>query len=316
MRQSRSSGTVGAPPGNRWRYPEQGKPARAYLCRSRAFQFLTRPAGSCRRKGKWPRRLHRRRTLGANCPAALGAVFEVTAFDGWSLRSPAKTALETRRGWESTSEARPHSMRCPDIGRNWGRKSRHWKTRQRPSREKLRRSAGAKRRTKQAVRSSRTHGLRSFLAGCAAVGGIGAVGEWSPSIRSLFLFARAPENEDEKTGGTNRAAEAAVDAWQRRPGSQPRPDVQEGRPATAPTRAAEAQARGQRAEHQPARPSAVLAPSRVQRRGVQARRVREPCEGEAGVADRAKGWDGLYPLSLVILSCGVQEGRPFFLFWV
>jgi len=37
------------------------------------------------------------------------------------------------------------------------------------------------------------------------------VGEWSPSIRSLFLFARAPENEDEKTGGTNRAAEAAVD---------------------------------------------------------------------------------------------------------
>lgn len=34
-----------------------------------AFQFLTRPAGSCRRKGKWPRRLHRRRTLGANCPA-------------------------------------------------------------------------------------------------------------------------------------------------------------------------------------------------------------------------------------------------------
>ena len=37
-----------------------------------AFQFLTRPAGSCRRKGKWPRRLHRRRTLGANCPAVLG----------------------------------------------------------------------------------------------------------------------------------------------------------------------------------------------------------------------------------------------------
>ena len=34
-------------------------------------------------------------------------------------------------------------------------------------------------------------------------------GEWSPSIRSLFLFARAPENEDEKTGGTSRAATAA-----------------------------------------------------------------------------------------------------------
>jgi hypothetical protein len=34
-------------------------------------------------------------------------------------------------------------------------------------------------------------------------------GEWSPSIRSLFLFARVPENEDEKTGGTNRAASLA-----------------------------------------------------------------------------------------------------------
>ena len=49
----------------------------------------------------------------------------------------------------------------------------------------------------------------SWLA-AAAAGGIRAVGEWSPPIRSLFLFARAPENEDEKTGGTNRAARAAV----------------------------------------------------------------------------------------------------------
>ena len=61
-----------------------------------------------------------------------------------------------------------------------------------------------------------TCGFRSESHACAlswlAVprSGIGAVGEWSPSIRSLFLFARAPENEDEKTGGTNRAAIAAV----------------------------------------------------------------------------------------------------------
>ena len=47
----------------------------------------------------------------------LGAVFEVTAFDGWSLRSTAKTALETWPGWKSTSEERPHSMTV----------SRHWK---------------------------------------------------------------------------------------------------------------------------------------------------------------------------------------------
>lgn len=58
-------------------------------------------------------------------------------------------------------------------------------------------------------RPDRTDCALSWLA-AAAGGGIGAVGEWSPSIRSLFLFARAPENEDEKTGGTNRAARAAV----------------------------------------------------------------------------------------------------------
>ena len=36
-------------------------------------------------------------------------------------------ALETWPGWKSTSEARPHSMGCPDIGRNCGQKSRRWK---------------------------------------------------------------------------------------------------------------------------------------------------------------------------------------------
>ena len=34
-----------------------------------ARQSTRAPDRSCRRKGKWPRRLHRRRTLGANCPA-------------------------------------------------------------------------------------------------------------------------------------------------------------------------------------------------------------------------------------------------------
>jgi hypothetical protein len=62
-----------------------------------------------------------------------------------------------------------------------------------------------------------------------------------------------------------------------RSGSQPRPDVQEGRPTTAPTRAAEAQARAchagalrrrsQRAEHEPRGLARHLAPRRVQRRG-------------------------------------------------
>ena len=78
-------------------------------------------------------------------------------------------------------------------------------------------------------------------------------------------------------------------------------------------------------EAQPARPSAVLAPSRVQRRGVEARRAaralrgrRSRNGGRAGGTSRAArqrrevsrdlDTDGL---SLVILSCGVQEGRPF-----
>ena len=113
--------------------------------------------------------------------------------------------------------------------------------------------------------------------------------------------------------------------WQPTTGSQPRPDVQEGRPPTAPTRTAEAQARGQRAEHQSARPSAVLAPSRVQRRGVEARRVVAPCVGARSVSDEPgerperRVSAARYPvtnyldtdgLSLVVLSCGVQEGRP------
>lgn len=92
---------------------------------------------------------------------------------------------------------------------------------------------------------------------------------------------RAPENEDEKTGGTNRAAT----------GSQLRPDVQEGRPPTAPTRAADAQARGQRAEHQPARPSAVIAKPDVQAGA-------ESGGGKAGrmtaqrAGGRPAGWSG------------------------
>ena len=63
--------------------------------------------------------------------------------------------------------------------------------------------------SKLRVRPERAACALSWL-DAAAAGGIGAVGEWSPSIRSLFLCARAPENEDEKTGGTNRAASAAA----------------------------------------------------------------------------------------------------------
>lgn len=76
--------------------PSDGQPAPAGAVSGARTRRA--PGRSCRRKGKWPRRLHRRRTLGANCPAALGAVFEVTAFDGWSLRSPAEAALETWPG--------------------------------------------------------------------------------------------------------------------------------------------------------------------------------------------------------------------------
>jgi hypothetical protein len=91
---------------------------------------------------------------------------------------------------------------------------------------------------------------------------------------------RRREDGRNEPGGDSRRRRVSGDR-----GSQPRHAVQAGRPTTAPTRAAEAQARGQRAEHQPARPSAVLAPSRVQRRGVEARRVVAPCVGARSVSD-------------------------------
>ncbi len=77
--------------------------------------------------------------------------------------------------------------------------------------------------------------------------------------------------------------------WPPATGSQPRPDVQEGRPTTAPTRAAEAQARGQRAEHEPRGQARHLAPSRVQRRGVEARRVSRRAWGGEARERRAGG---------------------------
>ena len=113
--------------------PATASPRQPERCRAREPKRAT--GRSCRRKGKWPRRLHRRRTLGANCPAALGAVFEVTAFDGWSLRSPAKMALETWPGWRSASEARPNSVKV----------SRHWK-KLRPKIQTLENATAAKAR--------------------------------------------------------------------------------------------------------------------------------------------------------------------------
>gem|GEM_PF-6333906 len=121
-------------------------------------------------------------------------------------------------------------------------------------------------------------------------------------------------------------------------GSQPRPDVQEGRPAAAAKLTPEAQARVQRAEHQPARPSAVLAKPGVQPGAESgARRVVAPCVGARSESDEPGEARTVTPpaarflrtfraarqrrevsddldtdrLSLVILSSGVQEGRPF-----
>jgi hypothetical protein len=110
------------------------------------------------------------------------------------------------------------------------------KMRQRPSREKLRRSAGAKRRTEQVGRSFRTRSLRSFLAGCAAVGGIRWLVSGARQSAASSSSRAPPKNEDEKTGETNRSRERGTWTRRRLPGSQPRPDVQEGRPAVPPRR--------------------------------------------------------------------------------
>ena len=90
--------------------------------------------------------------------------------------------------------------------------------------------------------------------------------------------------------------------WQPATGSQSRPDVQEGRPTTAPTRAAEAQARGQRAKYQPARPSAVLAPSHA----IICRNLRN--ESAAGVA-QGKGNDDVRRLDMGGPKTGRDQGR-------
>lgn len=95
------------------------------------------------------------------------------------------------------------------------------------------------------------------------------VGEWSPSIRSFFLFARAPEERRREDGRPARGGQARTIPRQRDSpslarGSQPRPDVQEGRPAAAAKLTPEAQARGQRAEHEPRVPARHLAKPGVQ----------------------------------------------------
>ncbi len=118
--------------------------------------------------------------------------------------------------------------------------SRRWKTRQRPRRDKLRRSAGAKRRTKQAVRSSRPDGLRSSLgwllpqpAACLSVSGARQSAASSSS--------RAPPKTKTRRRAERTGRRQPPRRWPPATGSQPRPDVQEGRPATAPTRATEAE---------------------------------------------------------------------------
>ena len=92
-----------------WRNdPSDGQPRQPERCRARERE--ERPAGLAAGKANGRDVC----TVGAHSGRIArrlrGALFEVTAFDGWSLRSPAKTALETWPGWKSTSEARPHSM--------------------------------------------------------------------------------------------------------------------------------------------------------------------------------------------------------------
>ena len=246
----------GAPKARPQRRPAKRKPER---CRARERE--ERPAGACRRKGKWPRRLHRRRTLGANCPAALGTAFEVTAFDGWSVRSPAKTALETWPGRESTNRAatsggmRPHSERS----------SRRWKTVEGTFPDVGKRDSGqaAKRRIKQAVRSSRPDGLRSSLgwllppsAACLSVSearqsAASSSSRAPPKTKTRRRAERTgrrqpPSSRERRPGqpasarrsggptadrahadggsaGTRPACRASIGAAQRRPCSEPRP---------------------------------------------------------------------------------------------
>jgi len=160
--------------------------------------------------------LWRRQTRGANCPAALGTAFEVTAFDGGSLRSPARTALETRSGWISASRARPH---FPMIGRIPGGFSRHWKKlppvfqalekrvsgQAARSRDVQERQSGAL--SKLCGRPDRT-ACALFLSGgpCGVAARLAA----SSAATAFLLFARAPTRSPPKAGGKSAAERREV----------------------------------------------------------------------------------------------------------
>ena len=86
--------------------------------------------------------------------------------------------------------------------------------------------------SKLRVRPERAACALSWLA--VPRSGIGAVGEWSPSIRSLFLFARAPEERRREDGrnepggvsrldGGNRRRAASLGPTFRRADRRPRP---------------------------------------------------------------------------------------------
>ena len=120
---------------------------------------------------------------------------------------------------------------------------------------------------------------------------------WSRSLRCLPGKERKETTEARAcrgrpvSGRQRRTAEGGERkrGWKAR-GSPPRrrPGVQPGLSAERPSfrRVLDC---GQQAKTIPPRPSGVLAPSRVQRRGVRARRVREPCEGGEARERRAGG---------------------------
>ena len=141
--------------------------------------------------------------------------------------------------------------------------------------------------------------------------------------------ARAPENEDEKTGGTNRAASAASTvatgdgqpASARRSGG-PTADRAHAGGGSAGTRPACRASIGA-AQRRPCSEPRPAARSRSKASGASLARAARRGSAEPGACPERRVSAARYPtydmdkdrLPLVILSSGVQEGRPFYISW-
>ena len=199
------------------------------------------------------------------------------------------------------------------IGKILGGFSRHWKTLAAFSQALEKRASGQAARSRDV--QERQSGALSKLCGrsdrtaCALFLSGGPCGVAARlAVRSaataFLLFARAPTRSPPKAGGKSAAERREV--GERSENGRRAEARRSSRGPFPPSRNASARQAGPRdrrgrpsprrklserpaSEAQPARPSAVLAPSRVQRRGVEARRAARALRGRRGAGAPSRG---------------------------